>query len=331
LEFFKKILNMATLLQKIKEMIDNISVTDRQEDTINTATNNLSNHLKKDENDLDIDSTFVNGSYERDTMIRPLDDVDIFAVLNRDEWTDDYRNLPKPQAVLTKIKNKLNSISDYKDKVTQDRPCVTVTLKAINFDVLPSFEESFGGYLIPNYDLESWTYSYPEQLTNNLNDSHRKNDYKLKDVIKAVKYWNRENKKLIPSFQIEETMISYFNINKITNNEEAIRLWFNNAEYYLEKNKFKTNNQYEDAIKKIKSVRDKLNKAKDHIDNKENDEAIQIWKDVFGKEFRLSDVEEAKAFSNQLSEGSLKAASTGAISSTVGRNIPASKGFYGDL
>jgi hypothetical protein len=322
---------MATLLQKIKEMIDNISVTDRQEDTINTATNNLSNHLKKDENDLDIDSTFVNGSYERDTMIRPLDDVDIFAVLNRDEWTDDYRNLPKPQAVLTKIKNKLNSISDYKDKVTQDRPCVTVTLKAINFDVLPSFEESFGGYLIPNYDLESWTYSYQEQLTNNLNDSHRKNDYKLKDVIKAVKYWNRENKKLIPSFQIEETMISYFNINKITNNEEAIRLWFNNAEYYLEKNKFKTNNQYEDAIKKIKSVRDKLNKAKDHIDNKENDEAIQIWKDVFGKEFRLSDVEEAKAFSNQLSEGSLKAASTGAISSTVGRNIPASKGFYGDL
>lgn len=322
---------MATLLQKIKEMIDNISVTDKQEDTINTATNNLSNHLTKDENDLDIDSTFVNGSYERDTMIRPLDDVDIFAVLNRDEWTDDYGNLPKPQAVLTKIKNKLNSISDYKDKVTQDRPCVTVTLKAINFDVLPSFEESFGGYLIPNYDLESWTYSYPEQLTNNLNDSHRNNDYKLKDVIKAVKYWNRENKKLIPSFQIEETMISYFNINKFTNYEEAIRLWFNNSEYYLEKNKFKTNNQYDDAIKKIKSVRDKLNKAKEHIDNKENDEAIQIWKDVFGKEFRLSDVKEAKAFSKQLSEGSLKAASTGTISSTVGRNIPASKGFYGDL
>jgi hypothetical protein len=322
---------MATLLQKIKEMIDNISVTDKQEDTISTATNNLSNHLTKDENELDIDSTFVNGSYERDTMIRPLDDVDIFAVLNRDEWTDDYGNLPKPQAVLTKIKNKLNSISDYKDKVTQDRPCVTVTLKAINFDVLPSFEESFGGYLIPNYDLESWTYSYPEQLTNNLNNSHRKNDYKLKDVIKAVKYWNRENKKLIPSFQIEETMISYFNLNKITNYEEAIRLWFNNSEYYLEKNKFKTSNQYDDAIKKIKSVRDKLNKAKDHIDNKENDEAIQIWKDVFGKEFRLSDVEEAKAFSKQLSEGSLKAASTGAVSSTVGRNIPASKGFYGDL
>lgn len=322
---------MATLLQKIKEMIDNISVTDKQEDTINTATNNLSNHLTKEENDLDIDSTFINGSYERDTMLRPLDDVDIFAVLNRDEWTDDYGNLPKPQSVLTKIKNKLNSISDYKDKVTQDRPCVTVTLKAINFDVLPSFEESYGGYLIPNYDLESWTYSYPEELTLNLNESHRNNDYKLKDVIKAVKYWNKENKKLVPSFQIEETMITYFNINKITNYEEAIRLWFNNAEYYLEKNKFKTNNQYDDAIKKIKSVRDKLNKAKEHIDKKENAEAIQIWKKVFGKEFRLSDEEEAKAFSKQLSEGTLKAASIGTISSTIGKKIPASKGFYGDL
>ena len=190
---------MATLLQKIQEMIDNISVTDKQEETIDKATNNLSSHLTKEENDLNIGSTFVNGSYERDTILRPLDDVDIFAVLNKEEWSDEYGHLPNPQAVLTKIKNKLNSISDYKEKVTQDRPCVTVSLKAINFDVLPSFEDGFGGYLIPNYDLESWTHSNPEELTKSLNESHRINNYKLKDAIKAVKYWNRENKKLVPS------------------------------------------------------------------------------------------------------------------------------------
>jgi tRNA nucleotidyltransferase (CCA-adding enzyme) len=322
---------MPTVLQAIKKLIDKVSVTDRQEESIKTSTDYLNGHLTKDENDLDIDSTFVNGSYERDTIIRPLDDVDLFAILNESEWSDEYGNLPKPQAVLTKIKNKLNSISHYKDKVTQDRPCVTVTLNSINFDVLPSFERNNGGYLIPNYDLESWTYSYPKQLTDNLNDCNRNNGYKIKDVVKAIKYWNRENKKLIPSFQIEETLITYFNVHNFGNYEEAIRLWFNNAEYYLEQAKFKTNNQYDDAIKKIKKVKDKLNTAKEHLDENENAEALQIWKGVFGKEFIISDVDEAKSFSQKLSDGLLKSSSTGAVSESVGRNIPASKGFYGDI
>jgi hypothetical protein len=321
---------MPTLLQSIQKMIDNISVTDRQEETIDKSTNYLDSHLTKDENDLNIHNTFVNGSYERETIIRPLDDVDIFAVLNEEEWSDEYGNLPKPQAVLTKIKNKLNSISHYKGKVTQDRPCVTVTLSKINFDVLPSFKREYG-YLIPNYDLETWTNSSPEELTNNLNDSNRNNGYRIKDLVKAIKYWNKENKKLLPSFHIEETVITYFNVYNFTNFEEGIRLWFDNAEYYLTKAKFKTENQFDDGIKKVQKVKEKLNKAKEHLDKKENIEAIQIWKDVFAKEFIISDINEAKTFSHNLSEGILKSASSGIVSNTIGKNIPASKGFYGDI
>lgn len=322
---------MPTLLQSIQKMIDNISVTDRQEETIDKSTNYLDGHLTKEENDLNIDNTFVNGSYERETIIRPLDDVDIFAVLNQEEWSDEYGNLPKPQAVLTKIKNKLNSISHYEGKVTQDRPCVTVTLSKINFDVLPSFKQSYGGYLIPNYDLETWTHSNPEELTNNLDNSNRNNGYKIKDLVKAIKYWNRENKKLLPSFHIEETVITYFNVNNFTNFEEGIRLWFDNAEYYLSKAKFKTENQFNEGIKKVQKVKEKLNKAKEHLDKKENAEAIQIWKEVFDKEFTISDINEAKTFSQNLSDGILKSASSGFVSNTIGKNIPASKGFYGDI
>ncbi len=323
---------MPTLLQSIDEMIDNISVTDRQEESIETSTSNLDDNLTNDDNDLDVDSTFVNGSYERDTIIRPLDDVDIFAVLNRKEWSDEYGVLPDPQSVLTKIKNKLNSLSDYKDKVTQDRPCVTVKLSDKNFDVLPSFEESYGGYLIPNYDLASWTYTYPEQLTNNLNECHRNNNYKIKPMVKVVKYWNREkNKKRVPSFQVEETMITYFNVNSFANYEEGIRSWFNNAEYYLDKSKFKTANKYDDSISKIKKVKEKLNEAKSHIDNNKKTEAIKIWKEIFGKEFPTTDESEAKNFGKSLAEGSLKISSTGALSESSGRDIPASKGFYGNI
>jgi hypothetical protein len=321
-----------TLLQSIDALIDNITVTDRQEENIKNSLSNIEGHLKTKDNGLYVEETFTNSSWERDTIIRPLNDIDLFAVLNREKWQDDKGNLPSPQSVLSKIKNYLNDLSDYKDKVYQDRPCVTVKLTDKNFDVLPSFPQLGGGYMIPNYDLTGWTYSYPEQLTKDLNDTHRQKNYKLKPVIKVIKYWNRDfNGKLIPSYHVEEAAINMFKLNSITNYEAAIRLWFENAEYNLYSHKFKSNDQYTTAINRIKKVKDKLIDAKKLYDDGKESEATQIWKDIFGKEFPSVDVEEAKNFSKSLTEGSLRVSATGALSMTSGMAMGASKGFYGDL
>ena len=127
---------MSTLLQSIDKFIENITVTDRQEDNIKSSFDNLKTNLMKDESNLSVKEVFLNGSYERDTIIRPLDDIDIFAVIDKDDYADNGL-YPNPQSVLTKFKNYLNSLNDYKDKVKQDRPCVTVVLSDKNFDVLP--------------------------------------------------------------------------------------------------------------------------------------------------------------------------------------------------
>lgn len=320
-----------TLLDCIRGLIDNISVTDRQEESIKGSLSNLDAHLKEKDNDLHITKTFTNGSYERDTIIRPLNDIDLFAVLDRDAWKDDNGNLPTPQSVLTRIKNYLNVQTDYEGKVSQDRPCVTVKLSDKNFDVLPSFKELGGGYLIPNYDLKSWTYSDPEQLTKNLNNINRQRNYKVKSTIKAVKYWNKEKGKLIPSYHVEEAAINIFTLYDFTNFEESIRAWFNNAEYYLFSNKFNCNDNYIRSINRIKKIKEKLNDAKEKYDDGDEDEAIQIWKGVFGKEFPTVDPEEAKSFSKSLSEGSLKVSAAGILSTTAGRVISASKGFFGGV
>ncbi len=321
---------MATLLQSIEQLIDNVSITDRQEENIKNSVSNLDSHLRKEGNNLFVESTFTNGSYERDTIIRPLNDVDIFAVLSKEDWKDEYDNLPNPQSVLTRIKNYLNGLDDYKDKVSQSRPCVTIKLSDKDFDVLPSFAQIGGGYLIPNSDLKSWTYSYPEQLTSDLYETHKKCNYKLKQVVRAIKYWNRENSKIIPSYHVEETAINIFKINSFTNYEEAIRLWFNNAEYYLVSQKFKSNDDYNAIVNKIKKVKDKLNDAKKLRDENKGSDAIKIWKEIFGKEFPTVDLDEAKNFAKSLSEGSLRVGSTGVLSTTIGKTVSASKGFYGD-
>jgi hypothetical protein len=251
-----------TLLESIKKFVDNVSITDRQEENIKNSLSNLESHLKDEESNLYVNECFTNGSWERDTIIRPLNDVDLFAVLDFEEWKDEYGNKPNPQSVLTRIKNYLNKQNDYKDKVKQDRPCVTVHLSDKDFDVLPSFEISGGGYFIPNYDLQSWTSSYPKMLTKDLDDTHRLRDYKLKQIIRVVKYWNRDfNGKTIPSYHVEEIAINIFKINNFTNFEEGIRKWFDNVEYNMLSYKFKSNDEYQASLKKAKKVKDKMNES----------------------------------------------------------------------
>lgn len=317
-----------TLLQSINKLIENISITDKQEDNIKASVRNITNTLEKDDT-LHLKETFLNGSYERDTIIRPLDDIDIFAVLDETYWNDEYGNRKKPQSVLDKIKNYLNQQNDYQGKVKQDRPCITVELSNKSFDILPVFEQQTG-YLMPNHDLQTWILTYPKILTDNLASAHRNYNYKLKDIIRVIKYWNRENDKIIPSFHIEEVAIQIFKYDTFENFEKSIRKWFENAEYHLESSKFKSDTQYNDFKNKLKKAKNKLVEAKALLDDGNEYEAKKIWKEVFGKEFPTIDVEEAKQFAKSLSEGTLKVASTGLLSATSGKTMAASKGFYGN-
>lgn len=317
-----------TLLQSIDKLIENISITDKQEENIKASVGNITDTLEKDDT-LHLKETFLNGSYERDTMIRPLNDIDIFAVLDEAYWKDENGVRKKPQSILNKIKDFLNNQNDYKGKVKQDRPCVTVELSNKSFDILPVFEE-IEGYTMPNHDLESWIHTYPKILTENLKNAHKAYSYKLKNIIRVIKYWNRLNEKIMPSFHIEEVAIEIFESKTFENFEKSIRKWFDNAEYYLEKKKFKSDTQYDDFKNKLNKAKIKLQEAKELLDKKNEYEAKRIWKDVFGKEFPTVDEEEARLFSEHLSEGTLKTTSTGLLSTTIGKTMAASKGFYGE-
>ena len=320
---------MTKLIKKITEMIEKISVTDKQEDSITTSVENLNDKLIHEDCDLFVQETFTNGSWERDTILRPLDDVDVFAVLNKDEWIDENNNLPNPQTVLTNFKDYLNGIGDYKGKVSQSRPCVTIELSKINFDVLPSFEDG-DGYQIPNHDLKSWTFTNPISLSQRLENTDKYCGYNLKKIIKAVKYWNRENDKIIPSYIIEEISISIFETDKFSNLEEGIRLWFSYAKNHLKSKDFTSENKFNSSKDNIEKVKQKLEEAKELVDSNQESDAIKIWKEIFGKEFPTADIEEAQNFSNELSKGNLKINSSGLLSTTIGKTITSSKGYYGD-
>lgn len=320
---------MSTLLQSVEKFIENISVTDGQEDNIDASVKNLNNHLLDENSNLSVQDVFLNGSYKRDTIIRPLDDIDLFAVIDDSDYTNNGID-PKPQTVLTKFKNYLNSIHDYEGKVKQDRPCVTIQLSNKNFDVLPSLRKA-GALYIPNNDLTSWTFTDPKTHTAQLNETNKRRHYKVKGVVKAVKQWKRENSQNIPSFHIEEVAIEVFNFYDFSNYEEGIRLWFENAESYLKTDRFNSYDEYDKVKNKVYDVKSRLAEAKRLIDDNKVGEAKKIWKDIFGREFPVLDEEDAKNIADASKKGTLKYSATTGLSTIAGSAMVASKGFYGDV
>lgn len=319
-----------TLLECIDTFISNIRVTDRQEDNIKNSYVNLEGYLLNAEY-LAVEEVFLNGSYDRGTIIRPLEDIDLFAILNLDEYKDEFGQLPNPQSVLSKLKNYLDNLHDYKGKVTQDRPCVTVRLSDKDFDVLPCFDAGVMGFYIPNYNLESWTNTDPRGHTKRLAEVDNLRGGKVVSTIQAVKYWNRDLEKTIPSYHIEEIAIQIFNVHNPLNMEEAIWLWFDKASEYMDSSKFSTINKFEIASENLGLTKETLTQARDlHFNQNDESGAIAIWKEVFGREFPTINVNEAKEYGKMLSEGSLKISAAGTLSSTSGQSVPKSSGFFGE-
>lgn len=311
----------------IDKFVENITVTDKQEDVIDGAFSNIESSLLDKDSTLSVKEVFLNGSYVRDTMIRPLDDIDVFAVLDA---VDYYENgaRPNPQTVLAKFKSYLNRLPDYNNKVSQDRPCITIELSKLKIDVLPSLREH-GALHIPNESLTGWIFTNPKTHTSMLDDVNNLRNGKVKNIIKAVKSWKKQNDYKIPSFHIEEIAISIFNTYSFSNLEEGIRKWFEYARYYIEKDRFNAENQYNAVLKAINAVADKLSDAKSKLDGKKEAEAVKIWHDIFGKDFPTISEEDAKKMSTLLSEGRLKYGAATGLSEVCGHAVAPSKGFYG--
>ncbi len=326
-----------TLLEAIKQFVKRVSLSDRQEDSVSTSYDNIKSHLYDEDLDLGIDEVFLSGSYERDTILKPIDDapldIDIFVVLKNDEGSLNVNSLPDPKSILLKLKRKLDSLPEYTDKVKQNRPCITVQLSDKEFDVLPSFRSIEGYFYIPSDDLKGWQLvPDPATHTAQLNKVNADRNYLVKKVVKAVKYWNIGHDRPYLSIQIEQIAINIFSSNDFTNLEEGTRLWFSMAHLYTSGVVFKSMDAQTCASDRVKKVSTRLSDAKGLYDEGKDAEARKIWKKEFGDEFKIIDTDEVKMFAEAAkSTGSerLQYTLAGGLAMTKGIGIPASGGFYG--
>lgn len=149
----------------------------------------------------DVKEIKVYGSYARETILpRGVDensDVDVMIIFD-----NPYEF--KPQTLLNKLKDFAEHYYS-RSEIHQSSPTIVLELNHIKFEITPAYLK-YGSYYIPMNSSE-WMYTDPEGFYSTLTECNKNNGYKVKPIIRLLKYWNiAKNGRGIKSYELEKKM-----------------------------------------------------------------------------------------------------------------------------
>lgn len=152
---------------------------------------------------------FLTGSYARRTAIRPLDDIDLFVVLDPTAHRAVYpSDTVKPSAVLTKVRTAiLTAWPTSGAPILQNRSVRlhwnTATGGRIGFDIVPAFANKAGVYIIPDRERDAWIQTNPAAHRAALGAADGKAGSMLNPLIKMAKLARNVREVELRSFHLE--------------------------------------------------------------------------------------------------------------------------------
>ena len=150
-----------------------------------------------------LDDVLISGSFGRRTAIRPLNDIDLFIVL--DEHTYGALHSQPARRCIETVQGALQKAHPPGVSIRPQRRSVNITFPGppVGYDVVPAFRIAGGIYIIPDLDRESWIRTNPERHAELCKQADARAGHVLNRLIKAVKHWNAEHGKHLGSFHIE--------------------------------------------------------------------------------------------------------------------------------
>ena len=296
-----------TTQQQFLDMLSEIEPSTSTVAACSSAHNTLRDALAEHEEFGDVHvTTFLSGSYKRDTAIRPTTiggvtqrpDVDIIAVT--DHTPDD-----EPKTVLDAVHQAL--VDAGYENLTVNRRSINVRMVTVDMDVVPVIKHG-DAYLIPDIHLEEWIPTNPPAHTQWTIDVNAKAGGRFKKLVKLFKWWRRlhmpADLKRPKGFILECLVAKHMSYTE-TNLEtlfvtllETVRdtyRWYRDDDLvpFLEDPGVPGNNVFS-AVKasEFKTFYDRLSdhatlarKAKNETDD---DEALKLWRQVLGSRFPAS-------------------------------------------
>ncbi|MEX1365554.1 MAG: nucleotidyltransferase domain-containing protein [Nannocystaceae bacterium] len=189
---------MSTIAQTFQSFLSSLELTSKQRGDANRQHINLRTQLQQR---MSVKDNFLSGSYARKTAIRPLDDIDVFVVLEPKPGFD----VTVPVAtILGEIKRVLDEIFPNKSALSQNRSVnLSFSGTKIAYDVVPAFLLRPGVYQVPDRETGRWVKTNPKVHATLSTEANERAGKKLKPLIKAIKYANAHHRKPARSFQLE--------------------------------------------------------------------------------------------------------------------------------
>lgn len=292
---------------RFHELLTDIEPSPTTKGHASTAHNGVREHLEAHGTFSDRWVTsFLSGSYARDTSIRPRTssdgqerpDVDIVVVTN-------FTESDRPDDVLTEVRDALEDGEDgYPVERINKRSVRVVTWQA-DMDIVPVFE-TWNGYMIADRDAGTWKFTNPPEHTRWSSERNTVFEGRFKKLVKLLKWWRRENPsgKRPKGFVLEVLVAMHAPRNETHYGEAFAQLLANIHGTYSQQAAMGqkpfiddpaapgndilskvTVAQWRDFIEKVRVHAGYARRAQDEEDM---EEATRLWRKVFGDRFKTT-------------------------------------------
>jgi hypothetical protein len=220
----------TTVAQAFQILKSNLEITSLQSSTVSTRQTNVRSVIEAGLKVVDPFS-FLAGSYMRSTMIAPLKeaDVDIFVVLDASYYYHFNGQNGGQGGLLDLVKQTLKKTYTKTPDISRNGQAVTVRFDDFVVDVVPAFNRTGGGYLIPNSVRQAWIETDPLRHIELFTAANKARNGDLIPVIKMIKAWNRGHSSYFRSFHLEVLALEILKNVTITDFPSGIRYFFDKA------------------------------------------------------------------------------------------------------
>lgn len=259
------------------------------------------------------------GSYARGTAIRPLNDIDLFFVL--DPAVHGGRHSREPQLLLEDVQRALrkcyppppNSGSSPSPETRIQGRSVNIefTGTGIGYDVIPAFHVHASDtldeniYEIPNRSRQDWIKTNPEVHKQHCIKANDRANGMLNRLIKAAKHWNHGHRdasghKPLRSFHLEVMAYGVFS-SKPEDERRGLRDLFDGLRSRVDKPCPDPAGLGPDVGEDLRKDQDQLKRVQDllreatslahtaiqHEERGDHASACESWRSLLGPEFRF--------------------------------------------
>lgn len=290
---------MATTVQQaFRELRANLEITGLQKETVSTRQRSVRGVV---EAGLTVLDSFLTGSYSRSTMIAPLKDadIDICVVLDVSYFHHyDHGQNGGQAGLLDLLKRTLRKTYTRTPDVSRNGQAVTIRFEDFMVDVVPAFNRTGGGYLIPNSLTQSWISTNPKSHIEIMATANAQHDGDLVPLAKMIKAWNRNSGSNFRSFHLEVLALAILNHVTISDFPSGLRYFFDKGRDLITKQNpdpagfggdvgsyLNTQAKVQEAANRFQLAYERAVKAEQQEARGQTSDAMSFWRKVLGSYF----------------------------------------------